>query len=1384
MKSNSIIRKLFYGLCCLSTATLAYGQTTYIWTNQNPVASSAGNLDVSANWNPNGLPNPANTDVAEWDGSTTGNLALTINSGFGGSSGQPGIQIYMNASQTANLQIGPPAGVNAGTPRWNGILIDNGAGQFVLGDNTANSLEIAWGSAFTHTLENDSTNPAIVEPNIKWRMGGGGTHFYDFTGTGDWIVYSYIDNDNSAGSGVWKGGVNTGTGTLYWYGTNVPNAAVSGTVVNGGLTIYNGKVVLETYNLLTTPNISLDPNQNGGTMMEYNAPLTNTSLTVGGPGSMSGTISGVGPIQVNAGSLSLSGFNTYTGSNYLTGGELIVNRGENLGVNGPLGIGGVISFAGGTLGYSTANSYDYSPRFDTTPGQAYSFDVPSGVSVNFATGLTSSGGTLAKLGAGTLTLAAANTYSGLTTVSAGTLVIQGTLGHGNITVGDGQTLGVFENGTPLQPAALTLGATTSASLEFLNLTNTTTAPIAVSGAITAAGPINVNVNSGVFKTIGATFPLISWGSGSAPAVNNPPTVSGAAGVLSTNGNSIILTITATPYVWTGGTSGNWTTSATGNWQQSGSAIVWQNGVLTLFDDSAQGNTNVTITGDLLPGSVSVNNSLLQYSIASSAGNLIDGSSGLTKSGNSTLTLTGGANAYTGVTSVGGGTLIVSTLANGGLPSDIGASSSAAANLVLNGGTLQYLGSGAAINRQFSVGTLGGTLDSSGTGALNLTANQALGFSGSGVHTLTLTGSDASGDTLTANIGDSSGGATSLTKSGSGIWTLLGTNTYSGTTTILGGGELRIGNGGGSGTIGSGNIYNDGSSLDFDSAATLTVNGVISGNGSLTNDGTGTTILLNNNTYSGATVINAGTLQLGNGGGTGTLTGGGSITNNSKMVFDSTASFFYVGNGIHGTGNVEVKAGTVKYVGNNDYTGWTLIDSGAIFTPDDNNTGNTGTLSTSVITNNGTLRLEGYTTRTAMYANIVGTGKLQVGATGANFDQGDEVLGGTNTYTGGTYIGETHLVLGDGSTPGAGSIVGNVYFVNNFEDAGDGGRRLKFDRPGGDDFVFSGNIVTNFSSAQNNLGIVEQDGGDTVTLTGNNTYGSGTDITAGGIQVGNGGTSGSIGTGAVTDDGYLIWNLSSTTTFGGAITGSGTFTKFGSGSLTLTSTNLAYTGATTVSNGTLIVTGQVVPSTVALGGGDVDMEGGTLIVGGIGTVVTNFVGGNLNIDAGTMVFTINKSLAASNTVFAVTNVANQNAGSINITGGTIKLVNAGPALKVGDKFTLFPVSYSGQINLSGPVTFVTPGFGVNSSNLGVDGSVTVTSATPAPTITATVSSGNLNMSWPANWEGGVLLQVQTNNLGTGLSSTNWYTIPGTDAGDTYSAPVNSKNRSVFYRLIGQ
>src|SRR5207248_8640139 len=96
------------------------------------------------------------------------------------------------------------------------------------------------------------------------------------------------------------------------------------------------------------------------------------------------------------------------------------------------------------------------------------------------------------------------------------------------------------------------------------------------------------------------------------------------------------------------------------------------------------------------------------------------------------------NTYRGVTTINAGVVSVSKLANAGSASGIGQPLNAAASLVLTGGTLRYTGAGDSTDRLFSVGTGGGTLDASGTGAVQFTNAGALGFnSPAGTRTLTL-----------------------------------------------------------------------------------------------------------------------------------------------------------------------------------------------------------------------------------------------------------------------------------------------------------------------------------------------------------------------------------------------------------------------------------------------------------------------------------------------------------------------------------------------------------------------------------------------------------------------------------------------------------------------
>jgi len=156
---------------------------------------------------------------------------------------------------------------------------------------------------------------------------------------------------------------------------------------------------------------------------------------------------------------------------------------------------------------------------------------------------------------------------------------------------------------------------------------------------------------------------------------------------------------------------------------------------------------------------------------------------LGKSGAGTFVLAGTNNSYTGITFITGGTLSVQSMANGGVNSSIGAASSDATMLVLDGGALRYLGGATSTDRLFSIGSSGATLVAAGTGAMQWTNPGPIGFNGQiGPRTLTLRGTNTGNNTLAALIGDG-GGATSLVKSDAGKWILLADNTYTGATTI-------------------------------------------------------------------------------------------------------------------------------------------------------------------------------------------------------------------------------------------------------------------------------------------------------------------------------------------------------------------------------------------------------------------------------------------------------------------------------------------------------------------------------------------------------------------------------------------------------------------------
>ena len=349
----------------------------------------------------------------------------------------------------------------------------------------------------------------------------------------------------------------------------------------------------------------------------------------------------------------------------------------------------------------------------------------------------------------------------------------------------------------------------------------------------------------------------------------------------------------------------------------------------------------------------VNNSSNELTVSSG----LSGSSKLTVSGAGDIALEG-TNDWTGELSVlGGGSVSV--------PSVAGSLGSASAILMGGGGStgaVVYTGSGETSGRvltfQGGFGSPGIVLDQSGTGLLKLTSNlESISFVSK---TLTLQGS-TSGEGEISGVIPNSGSTTSLIKAGTGKWTLSGTNTHTGTTSLYEG-TLAIANNSafGTGTVdlrgatvqssdtnprtignaitlsadttfgGTGDLLFTGPVSSGSLPKTITVHnsrtefsGAISGSGTRTKAGSGTLVLGGTNTYTGTTTVNAGTLSVtgslhaasavtvGNGA---TLTGTGTVHGQVAFASGSRLGWSLTGNGNAAghltTGPVSVAAGAV------------------------------------------------------------------------------------------------------------------------------------------------------------------------------------------------------------------------------------------------------------------------------------------------------------------------------------------------------------------------------------------------------------------------------------------------------------------------------------------
>jgi autotransporter-associated beta strand protein len=467
--------------------------------------------------------------------------------------------------------------------------------------------------------------------------------------------------------------------------------------------------------------------------------------------------------------------------------------------------------------------------------------------------LSGANGALTKIGTGTLTLSGANSYTGATLVSSGKLAVTGSLNassaiavNANATLSGTGTVGaatvaaggIIEAGVG-GAGKLTLSGLTFSGAGSVNFGSLSSYAGATGVQVTGAGLLNpaggansvtVGITSLAGITPGTPYRLIGYagaiGGGGFGAFQLATLPSRGVGALSDTGSEVRLTVSSTDFLkWTGaGTLANGWDTTTPNWKLNSN-----NGATTYIDTPAD---DVVFDDSASPGNTTVNLSTANLSPSSvtfsnSTNNYIlqgaFGIAGLTplsKTGTGTATLNI-ANTYTGVTTVSQGALNIQH-ANA-----LGATN---ANTVVS--------SGAALQIQGGITTVAEPLILNGTG---VTADGAL-----------------------RNITDN--------------------NTYTGLAT-LGSSGVRINSDAGTLTLSNtGTITGSGFALTVGGAGNTTINSIIgTGSGTLTKDGNGTLILSAANTYTGATTINAGTLQVGNGP-TGSLAAGSAITNNSNLVF--------------------------------------------------------------------------------------------------------------------------------------------------------------------------------------------------------------------------------------------------------------------------------------------------------------------------------------------------------------------------------------------------------------------------------------------------------------------------------------------------------------------
>ncbi len=672
---------------------------------------------------------------------------------------------------------------------------------------------------------------------------------------------------------------------------------------------------------------------------------------------------------------------------------------------------------------------------------------------------------LEKVGTGTLTLSGAHSYTGATTVTAGTLEITGTLGSSPCNIASGATL-MVANGTP---SSITAGnnATFSMVDSTIGTVSVFDANVALGGAsagqksllkfeagATTSDTItmwnNLTVDAGGVDititplgiTAGQTYTLATFGSGSGAGfatgtgttvggitLTNPAISFGVNGTLQVTSGAIELVTTgsaapANAY-WSGskgstwnsnsGGEGNFTTTAAGGTFVSANPAITSN---VFFSNNSPSNLSHTMGENF-----SVNG--ITY---------LTGSAAVSTTGTNQLTI--GAGGITVQAGNGGATLGMADMVlaadqtwtnNSGNPLVVSANiNEPTRNLLLAGSGTVTLGG--AAKTFASLGVNSASLNLAGSSVTTGISSSTAAITNSGAAATLSLSTAAASATLSGVIS----GDIAIAKSGANDLTLSGSNTYTGLTAITGG-SVILGNANALGTtagittlnggtlelngfsiaenIGSGNNTVIGSILNSSGTPVFVTGEVNGGTSDYTIGGSGDITFSRLTGNNGMDVTKTGT-------GTVRLVGSLDYANNRMIVndgtlildVDSNASVHPIGRGLTiNAGATVILAGT----GGDQITN-TLVSNSGIFDMNDR-TETIGYLegaSTGTITNTGsgssTLTTTENTNTRTYAGNITdGTGTVAFVKGGS----GTQILSGTLSHTGGTTINNGTLELG-------------------------------------------------------------------------------------------------------------------------------------------------------------------------------------------------------------------------------------------------------------------------------------------------------------------------------------------------------------------------------------